>query len=234
MITHFLKRDFKDSIVSWIFLSLISAIFIPLCLRRSSEELLWALSFFYFMFAIVQMPNLIGSIVRNDHMVSRHYFLSLPCERNSLFYFLILRMNIFFLPLWIFGVLIVPIQYYNQLKNLPNLHIAYLVYFFGITMGFIWFSAAAILQSLLLEESMRFSSSRKRVLAGLTQGFIGVIEISIFHSCFYYLIRFLTGAVTLGPSSPIVYGLVSISLALPTALTLVTLKRAKSRWTASR
>jgi hypothetical protein len=234
MITHFLKRDFKDSIVSWIVLSVISAFCVPLCLGRSSEELLWVLSFFYFMFAIVQMPNLIGSIVRNDHMISRHYFLSLPFERTGLFYILILRMSVFFLPLWIFGILIAPIHFYDQLKSLPNSHIAYIVYCLGVTMGFIWFSAASILQSLFLEESLRFSSSRRRVLTGLTQAFIGMVEIFLFHSCFYYLIRFLTGAVTLGQSSLITFGFVSVSIAVPTALTLVTLKLAKSRWTASR
>lgn len=234
MITHFLKRDFKDSIVSWVILTLISSVFVPFCILNQSENVLWLLGYFYFMFPIFQMPTLMGSITRNDHMMSRHYYLSLPCSRDTLFYLIIFRMGIFFLPLWAYLVLFSPWVLASHWSHLENALLAYLIYFFGVTMGFVWFISSAILHSIFLEQSMHFSSSRKRILSALIPTGVGIVELVAFGVCFGYVLRLVAGFPVSFQAPPISYLLVLVCFATPTAITVITLKLAKARWTSSR
>lgn len=234
MIKHFLKRDFKDSIVSWVILSLISILFVPVCLTSKSENALWLLGYFYFMFPIFQIPTLIGSITRNDHMMSRHYYLSLPRSRDSLFYLIVFRMGIFFLPLWSYLVLVFPWVLSAYWSHLDNALLAYGIYFFGISMGFVWFISSAILHSIFLEQSMHFSSSRKRILSALVPVAIGALEFLVFGFCFTYVLRLVTGMPVSFQIPQMSFLVVLICFAVPTAITGFTLKLARARWTSSR
>jgi hypothetical protein len=103
---HFLKRDFLDFRLYWIILGIITAFYIFTygVVRHSwlgLEWLFWA----YFMFAIIPVNYILGSVWRTQHQLSRHYLLALPINHKRLFALQHLRILIFWFPLLSLGSL---------------------------------------------------------------------------------------------------------------------------------
>ena len=96
MILHFLRRDFKDFLLYWIIVSLVTiiALFAGVV---GLPMLFWV----YFMFPSIAEGYILGSQWRTQHQMSRHYLLGLPIPHKRLFVIQQLRMLVFWLPLLI-------------------------------------------------------------------------------------------------------------------------------------
>lgn len=106
MLGHFLKRDFRDFLVWWVVIGIVTITFALLHLIAGGP--LGAAALFsgypvlflaYFLFANLPMNHVLGSLWRTQHGWSRHYLLALPLSHRTLFAILHARMVVFWLPL---------------------------------------------------------------------------------------------------------------------------------------
>ena len=96
MIAPFIIRDFKTFKMAWLFIVLFSLAAIPL---RSHSFVLSFLTMSYFLFACVPISQIVGAKNRSQHVMSRNYLLALPINRKRNFLYLIVRIQIFLVPL---------------------------------------------------------------------------------------------------------------------------------------
>lgn len=228
MIKHFLKRDFQDSLAVWIIISGLTLLFLMSYLLWPSPNLIWALGYLYFLFSMFQTGGMLGSIVRSDHTISRHYFLTLPLQRNKMFYVVIVRAFVFYIPLWLYLIFIAPLtlrEHFGQWANLPT---CYVTYVFGVTLILFWFLAQGILHSIIMERSWHFSSSRKRVLSALIPGLVASAEIVIFFACFGAAISVLSKETAFRWLDGL---FILLCFLIPTLIAVITFRLARSRWT---
>jgi hypothetical protein len=106
MLGHFLKRDFRDFLLWWVLLGIVTTTCALLHLVSGDSlgpALLpfgyFLLFFAYIMFANLPMSYVLGSLWRTQHGWSRHYLLALPLSHWKLFGILHARMAVFWLPL---------------------------------------------------------------------------------------------------------------------------------------
>ena len=106
MLGHFLKRDFRDFLLWWVVIGIVTITFALLHLVSGNSlgpALLpsgyFLLFFAYFMFANLPMNYVLGSLWRTQHGWSRHYLLALPLSHWRLFGILHTRIAVFWLPL---------------------------------------------------------------------------------------------------------------------------------------
>jgi hypothetical protein len=218
MIGHFLKRDFKDSLTSWIILSFLSVLFLIFYTLSRSESLIFGLGYLFFMFSIFQIANLMGNIVRTDHIISRQYYLALPAKRNTLFFILLIRIFIFNIPLFIYLTLIAPITLRESFAGYLTSTFSYFTYFYGVLTGLIWFISTGLLQALIMERSLHHSSSRKRMLSAIIPTLVSGLGFIVVISAIHFALK------TSG-------GLAFFFLLIPAALVAMSVRMAKSRWT---
>jgi len=231
MISHFLKRDLKDSMVFWIILGLVSVAILGGYWWSHSDSLIMYLGWLYFIFSQFVTLNITGTLVRTDHMISRQYFLSLPLARNNFFFITLIRLSIFYLPLWLY--LIVVVSLYSiprKLYVLPNFYLSFVVFLFAISLTLIWWISHGLLYSLLLERSLRFSSSVKRLLTALVPMFLFFTVACVFFFCFFWALKLLLGFGAL-PYPSLEFPVILICLGVPVSITAITLRLSKTRWT---
>ncbi|MBS1958672.1 MAG: hypothetical protein JST80_04290 [Bdellovibrionales bacterium] len=94
---HFIKWDIISFKIYWILLATAS-ISIVLFFGTSADSARMLL-FLFFMFGIVPTHHITGSKLRSQHVMSRSYLLSLPIKRQTLFFYIIIRKLVFYLPL---------------------------------------------------------------------------------------------------------------------------------------
>ena len=107
MLGHFLKRDFRDFLLWWIVIGIVTITFALLHLVSGDSlgpALLLPSGYFllflaYLMFANLPMNYVLGSLWRTQHGWSRHYLLALPLSHWRLFGILHARIAVFWLPL---------------------------------------------------------------------------------------------------------------------------------------
>jgi hypothetical protein len=101
MTVHFLKRDFLDFSHWWSLLTVLTILCLglPYILWHDASPGILALFYSYVMFGIMPQATMLGSLWRNQHLLSRHYLLSLPLAHRQLFRILELRLLVFWLPL---------------------------------------------------------------------------------------------------------------------------------------
>jgi hypothetical protein len=231
MISHFLKRDLKDSMVFWIVLGLMSVLILGAYWWSPSESLIMCLGWLYFIFSQFVTLNITGTLIRTDHMISRQYFLSLPLKRNSFFLITLLRLSVFYLPLWLYLIIMVSLfSISRKLYLLPSFYISFLVFLFAISLTLIWWISHGLLYSLLLERSLRFSNSTKRLLTALVPMFLFLAEASVFFFCFFWALKLLLGFGAL-PYPSLEFPVILICLGVPVSITAITLRLSKTRWT---
>jgi len=231
MITHFLKRDLKDSLVFWIILGLVSFVILGSYWLSPSESLIFLLGNLYFVFPFFSIQNVAGSILRTDQMISRQYFLALPLERNLFFKITLARMIIFFLPMWLLLIFLGPLFFpVSSFASVLLSSLFYLAYFFGVSLIVLWLISTQLLYMLIIEKSLRFSSSKRRVLANLLPLLMFFLEGVVFFLCFYPPFKLLTTSTS--QSHPgLLLLLVLLCFILPTGMTLINLRLTKTRWT---
>lgn len=228
MIRHFLAQDFRDSIVGWIIFATLTFLLTLSYLVWQNPYFVYSLGYSCFMFSIFQSTNLVGSVVRSDHILSRHYYLTLPIKKQRMFYLVILRLSIFFFPIWFFCTVIAPLTLRSDFSPIISTVSCYSTYVLGVTTGILWFLGQMLRQTVIWEQSLHFSSSRKRILSGLIPTFVSMLEISILFISFYFPIMIFSSPekTWLGLASAIF-----ISIPLPVLLTGIKLRLARSRWT---
>ncbi|NBT59817.1 hypothetical protein EBT16_13645 [bacterium] len=231
MIGHFLKRDFSDALVLWIILGLLSLALWGTYAWSPSESILMGLGWLYFLFPQFCTLNITGSIVRTDHMISRQYFLALPLRRTQFFFITLFRIMVLYLPLCFFLILVVPFCFVPQkLYTHPNWYLAWSIYVFGILMSVVWWISHHLFYSLIIEQSLRFSNSKKRILTTLFPILAFVLEIAVFFSCLAFTLLFILGYRPF-PHPLLVYLMIPLCIAIPAGITLLTVRLAKARWT---
>lgn len=99
MIRHFIKRDFQDFLLGWMIIGILTVVAAALGLLTSSLELvIFVLGYVYFMFASWPAAQIIGSVWRTQHQMSRYYLLSLPVSHRKLFFIQQMRLAICWIP----------------------------------------------------------------------------------------------------------------------------------------
>lgn len=99
MIVHFVRRDFQDFRLGWILVFVVSLLAIPGLLMGPRGFVLYGLAWAYGMFGMAPIQEILGSTLRNQHQLSRHYLLSLPVSHTRLFQIQQLRIFVFCIPL---------------------------------------------------------------------------------------------------------------------------------------
>lgn len=99
MITHFIFRDLKSNRIYWLITLIVTLLAIPAVYFHGDALLL--LFYPYFFMSISPLAGLIGSRWRAQHVMSRHYLLSLPVSRIKLFRIIQLRAFVFQIPLYL-------------------------------------------------------------------------------------------------------------------------------------
>ncbi|MFM8268932.1 MAG: hypothetical protein ACKN9V_01995 [Pseudomonadota bacterium] len=228
MIKHFLVQDFRDSLVIWIIFAAVAFVLTSSYFIWPNSNSIIILGFSCFMFSVLQTANIVGTVIRSDHILSRHYYLTLPLKRHRMFSVIILRLFVFFLPLWLFCTVIAPLTFRVEFSSVTSSTSCYLIYVFGITLGIFWFLGQGLLHSVILQQSLHFSSSKKRILSALIPAFVSIVEMIVIFVAFYFSIT------TLSSSEKTFFGIfftLLISLPVPIFLTLLKLRLARNRWT---
>lgn len=104
MTKHFLKRDFLDHRLGW---AIVLAVTIAWAVAYRTDLLTFGswhmLLIIYFFFSIAPEKEILGSVWRTQHLMSRHYLLSLPLPHRKLFALQHVRILAFWLPLLLFA-----------------------------------------------------------------------------------------------------------------------------------
>jgi len=95
MILHFLGRDFRDHLLYWCLLVIITTVVALIGGTAGLPWLLWV----YYIFPSVAEGFILGSTWRTQHQMSRHYLLALPISHKKLFAIQQVRMLVFWIPL---------------------------------------------------------------------------------------------------------------------------------------
>jgi hypothetical protein len=111
MTWHFLIRDFRDFTLGWVCIAIFTIIAIPFG-WRGVVPVLWG----YFFFSAAGEQHVIGSTVRNQHILSRHFLLSIPCSHKRLFAIQQIRMSVFYFPFSIL-MLALPFGYPSRVSS---------------------------------------------------------------------------------------------------------------------
>lgn len=99
MIRHFLRRDFLDFRLGWIIVAIITGLGLGTFAVSAHTASLAGLFYAYFIFALLPIGHIQGSLWRTQHQMSRHYLLSLPVSHKRLFVVQQIRLVVFWLPL---------------------------------------------------------------------------------------------------------------------------------------
>jgi len=103
VIKHFIKRDFADHQSGWI--SLLGVFLFAVAFQElflSNEFQMWPLILAGYaagLFALVAIGKISGTILRSQHLMSRNYMLSLPINREKMFFLMQIRILVFWIPL---------------------------------------------------------------------------------------------------------------------------------------
>jgi hypothetical protein len=135
MIFHFVKRDFLDFLHWWVLLLAVTVLLtgLPYVLGKQAflPATMVALFWLYFMFAALPEAMILGSVWRSQHLLSRHYLLSLPLPHKTLFRGLQFRMLVFWLPLLLLSILTTLIFFTNSHLPFPGPKF-WLLFFLGM------------------------------------------------------------------------------------------------------
>jgi hypothetical protein len=99
MLAHFLRRDFRDFLIWWVFLVVITVGVVVANLLRPRLPGFALLLWVYVMFEMSSVNHVLGSVWRTQHQASRYYLLSLPLSHRTLFAIQHARLAVFWLPL---------------------------------------------------------------------------------------------------------------------------------------
>jgi hypothetical protein len=100
---HFVVRDFKDSIVMWMIIAVLSLLGLPAMLGLRTEAPAVILGYGYFFFFLIYLSQIWNGVW--GRAIPRDYILSLPVSRTSMFWIMWGRSVIGMLPLLVLFLL---------------------------------------------------------------------------------------------------------------------------------
>ncbi len=161
MIRHFLKRDFKDYQLYWVLVFSVAFMF-GVIYRVTGILLCLYLAVYTCVFlAFLPVNYLTGVTWRAQHIMSRNYLLALPIGRKKLFHMVLVRILVFWTPLW--GLLFyLPVALNRNVPYRLNHPGAYVLL---VLIGSFWLINAIIAMQLRYEEIIRYMHVRQRISA---------------------------------------------------------------------
>lgn len=162
MTLHFIRRDFLTYKFFWILLILFSVICVPLL--SEFRELWLALICAYFMFGISSINNLVGVTWRSQHVMSRNYLLSLPLARNKMYFIVLSRVAIFWIP---FLFLIAYLPYFLRVYFGMWVPLNYISFVLTVAILAAWCVNAMISVQLTWEKITSHLTQAQRFKAGV-------------------------------------------------------------------
>lgn len=158
---HFVRRDFKDNIVGWILLLLITGVHSLICVTKGISPAMTrhaALIVPYFLFSMINAASVWGANSANQQSyLSKHYLLALPLPRNVVFRIGMLRGMVTALPLVAYLVILPFLLSENELAiaRFVRIHPWYFTLHLGFLSMFLFFYPLTNIRLALFHESLR-------------------------------------------------------------------------------
>jgi len=163
MILHFLKRDFVDHLLGWIFILVITGLAI-LVSHTPVGLINWPILFIvYYFFATTANQHTLGSVWRTQHLLSRHYLLSLPASHKKLFLTLQIRILVFWLPFLTLACLFPLIVSGTGFFTVET----WILYYFGLFTSVVTVIHTGIWSALEMERISSYLPKRQRLWANI-------------------------------------------------------------------
>ena len=164
MTLHFLKRDFIDFRLEWVILLIVTTLAVVVSYTPAARFSWIGLLYAYGIFAIAPLPEILGSVWRTQHHLSRHYLLSLPVPHKKLFLIQQIRLLTFCLPLMILGCLW-PFLTSIGLKSFTLE--TWILYYFGLFISVSLLIHSMIWQTLEMERISSYLPRGERLWANI-------------------------------------------------------------------
>ncbi len=161
MIRHFLKRDFRDYQLYWVLVFAVAFVFGLLYQATGILLYLYLAVYTCVFLAFLPVNYLTGVTWRAQHIMSRNYLLALPIGRKHLFHIVLLRILVFWTPLWAL-LFYLPVALN---RNLPYRLTHPVAYVLLVLIGSFWLINAIIAMQLRYEEIIRYMHVRQRIAA---------------------------------------------------------------------
>jgi hypothetical protein len=175
MIRHFLKRDIRDYQVYWFMVGILSFIFLLLFWITDWIVYLYLAAYACIFLAFLPVNYLTGVTWRAQHVMSRNYLLALPVSRKGLFHTILVRILVFWIPLW-------SLMLYMPLEL--NRTIPYQLQHFGpylllVPATSFWLVNAIIGMQLRYETITRYMDQNERIRAWIKMLSRTILESSV-------------------------------------------------------
>lgn len=237
MLTHFIKRDFKDLKLGWgivggiVFLALAAIPFSP---KEGVFIIAAVIGYTLFFMTLIPLNQVLGSHWRNQHVMSRYYLLSLPVPRNELFKIQQIRLLIYGLPITLFAI-ITPMFW----LAVPEIWFLLFTLFYSILVGvtIIFFIQLMILFNLFMENFSSHVNQQERfwqgiISFGIFAAFYGIILVA-WHPYLGILSRIKRDSFDFFKEWSSAFPLILLGLCLISGVTFFLYKFNKKNWTNS-
>ena len=201
MTLHFLKRDFLDCRMSWIILLIFTILGVLSPFAHPVGVVSIPFIFLaYLLFPNIFMSNILGSVWRTQHQLSRHYLLSLPLLHRKLFRIQQVRILVLWIPFLTLACLLPLIGYVASGPLSVGLEM-WFFYYFGLFTSVMLFIHINIWMTLEMERISSYLPKRERIWAFIKMFVVmgGLIAILVFawENLFYRAV------VSIWPASPL-------------------------------
>lgn len=175
MITHFLKRDFRDYQVYWVMTGLLIGVLLAFFFATDILLYLHLATYAGFFLAFLPVNYLTGVTWRAQHIMSRNYLLALPVSRKRMFHLILIRMLVFWIPLWGLA-LYLP---FELNRAIPYTLQHYPEYVLLVLIGSFWLLNLVVRMQLRFEVITRYMDRGARIRAWLGMLSQGILESAV-------------------------------------------------------